>query len=224
MENYILNRKRGMKNLRLRVETDGKVYVSAPLRASKAEIDSFVEKNADWIAAQRQKLADNFIEPRTEIRNGDMVNYFGKQYRVIAAEGEGKVYIDGDNMIVPCSDKAVTSKILDFLVWEGCTKCTEAAEYYLKKSGYSGTPIKFAYKLLKSKWGSCSTHTHTITFNLALCKLPEKYTYYVAAHEVVHLFVPNHSAEFYRNGELLYKDFLATDRELKKLRVGGFLS
>ncbi len=46
-----------MRNIRLRVEGDGEVTVSAPLRASKKKIIEIVEKNVDWIASQQARIA-----------------------------------------------------------------------------------------------------------------------------------------------------------------------
>ncbi len=46
-----------MRNIRLRVEGDGEVTVSAPLRASKKKITEIVEKNVDWIASQQARIA-----------------------------------------------------------------------------------------------------------------------------------------------------------------------
>ena len=43
-----VTRKR-IKNMYLRVTDDGRIVVSAPLRASDKEIRTFVESRADWI-------------------------------------------------------------------------------------------------------------------------------------------------------------------------------
>ena len=56
-----VTRKR-IKNMYLRVTDDGRIVVSAPLRASDREIRSFVESRADWIekALKRaEKRAEN---------------------------------------------------------------------------------------------------------------------------------------------------------------------
>lgn len=59
---YQLTRK-GVKNLNLRVERDGSVHVSAPLRASLGYIDSFVAQKAEFI---RQAQA-RFLRERSRI-------------------------------------------------------------------------------------------------------------------------------------------------------------
>ncbi len=56
MENYQLIRSR-RKTISLEVRPDG-LIVRAPLRITKKEADSFVQKHADWIEKQRKKIAD----------------------------------------------------------------------------------------------------------------------------------------------------------------------
>lgn len=55
----------------------------------------------------------------------------------------------------------------------------------------------FRIKAMKSKWGSCNVRTHVLTFNLYLVQWPEECIEYVVVHELAHLSVPNHSADFY---------------------------
>lgn len=52
---YILE-KQARKTFVIKVQDDGTVVVKAPLYASKRQIRSFVEKNADWIAKAEQRV------------------------------------------------------------------------------------------------------------------------------------------------------------------------
>lgn len=213
-----------MKNLRLRVKEDGNVYVSAPYGISTAVIEEFVESRSGWIKEQREKSAENRVVPKTELNSGDTITFSGEQYVVTAVKGEGEPFTEGGMLIVPLSDSSLEERALMFMAKECRRICTDAVGEYLKRAGYTGAPVQLSFKLLKSKWGSYNSRTNTITFNLAMCKLSEKYIRYVAAHEVAHIFVHNHSAEFYKFGEALYKDFLITDRQLNRIRIGGIFS
>lgn len=224
MEKYILTRKRRMKNLRLRVKEDGKVYVSAPYDVPISVIDDFVNSRTDWINEQRVKAAENRVAPKTELNDGDIITFLGEQYVVTASKECDEPFIGYGRLMVPFSDGSIEERVLTFMAKECRRICTEATAEYLKKAGYKGVPVQLSFKLLKSKWGSFNSRTNTITFNLAMCKLPEKYIRYVAAHEVTHIFVHNHSADFYKFGETLYKDFLITDRGLNRIRIGGIFS
>lgn len=228
MIQYKLTRRRRMKNLRLRVKEDGNVYVSAPYGVSTAVIDEFVQSRESWINEQRGKLTANVQNPKTELCDGDVVTILGREYVVTAVEGTGGAFTEGAMLVVPVSDSSDTAeleeKALAYMAGECRRVCTTAVEAYLKKSEYSGAPVKLKFKLMKSRWGSYNRRDNVITFNLALCKLSEKFVNYVAAHEVTHIFVQNHSEDFYRAGELIFEEFLKTDRQLNRIKIGGIFS
>lgn len=214
-----------MKNLRLRVKSDGNIYVSAPYGVSKKVIDEFVESRTFWIAEQREKLAEIVPSSPAELTDGSVITIFGRQYVVLAADGQGEPFIDGGVLVVPLAEgKNIETAVLAFMAEKCRRMCTEAARLYLDRAGYKGNPVSFEFKYLKSRWGSYNSRSNVITFNLALCKLPEKYISYVAAHEVTHIFVHNHSDDFYKFGEAIYDGFFRTDRELNRIRIGGLFS
>lgn len=49
---------------------------------------------------------------------------------------------------------------------------------------------------MTTKWGSCNTATRKIWLNLQLAKKPIECLEYVILHELAHLKVKNHGAEF----------------------------
>lgn len=52
-------RRKGMRNIRLRVEGDGTLIVSAPPSATTDELCDAVERHATWIKRQRVRLAES---------------------------------------------------------------------------------------------------------------------------------------------------------------------
>lgn len=228
MIQYKLTRRRRMKNLRLRVKEDGSVHVSAPYGVSAAVIDEFVQSREGWINEQRGKLTANAQKPKTELCDGDVVTILGREYVVTAVEGTGGAFAEGGMLVIPVSDIDDTAeleeKALVYMAGECRRVCTKSVEAYLKRAEYSGAPVKLKFKLMKSRWGSYNRRDNVITFNLALCKLPEKYVNYVAAHEVTHIFVQNHSDDFYKAGEQIFEGFLITDRQLNRIKIGGIFS
>lgn len=224
MKNYILTRRRGMKNLRLRVDDNGIAHVSAPYDISQERIDEFVRSRAAWINARRAELS----ERKTELSNGSTITIFDKTYTVEIQQGNDDCRAREDTLIVTLSDPDNTARVeqlvLAFMA-KLCRKMLEAEfVFYLALSDYCGEPPTLRFALLKSRWGSYNRRTNVITFNLYLCKLPRRFAGYVAAHEVVHLLVPNHSELFYALGERLYSGFRKTDRELNKQRIRDIFS
>ena len=77
-----------MKNLRLRVKSDGQVYVSAPYGVPLSVIEGFVESRTQWIAQQREKLSEAPV-PAAELSDGSVITVFGRQVVICVTEGEG---------------------------------------------------------------------------------------------------------------------------------------
>ncbi len=214
-----------MKNLRLRVKEDGKVYVSAPYGVPLSVIESFVASREDWIAERRRELARKEKEAKTELSDGDIITILGGQYVIFVTEGSGEPFFEGSMLVVPLSEgDRLETAVLGFMGKLCRRVCTKAVEIYLKRAGYKGEPPEIEFKHYKSRWGSYNRRDNIISFNLALCKLSERYINYVAAHEVTHIFVHNHSEEFYAFGETIYENFFKTDRELNKIKSGGLFS
>ena len=55
---------------------------------------------------------------------------------------------------------------------------------------------KVQLRVLRSRWGSCST-SGTISLNIHLVRLPEQLRDYVLLHELAHLNHPHHQASFW---------------------------
>lgn len=49
---------------------------------------------------------------------------------------------------------------------------------------------------MKTRWGSCSPRSGKIRFSLRLAEKPDECIEYVVLHELAHLKVPNHGADF----------------------------
>lgn len=225
MEDYILKRKRGMKNLRLCVKEDGKAYVSAPYGVSKEKIDEFVSLRQKWIDGQRQKLIENPpIPPKNTLSERDMITILGKEYRVKVIK-EDKTFLGEKELFISLKNvNGIEQAAFSFMAELLYGICEGYLKKYLTAAGYAGRQIKLSFKYLKSKWGSYNLRSNTMTFNIALIKLPEEFIEYVVVHEIVHIYVHNHSDEFYKLGESFYEGFFSTDRRLNKIRNTGIFS
>lgn len=216
---YILTRKRGMKNIRIRISSDGRILVSAPYYVPKRDIDSFVLEKSSWI----EEALSHTIDEDKRNKIGESLVFLGAKRKLIFRTGERGKYHLSEKDIVLFTDKDTDEQekqrlIYDFFVSEGIKLFPQLLEKYLDKSAYNGKPFSVSLKLLKSKWGSCNLKSRRFTFNLLLLKLPSEYIEYTVAHEVTHLYVKGHGKDFYAMGEGLYKDFFITDRKMNKIK------
>jgi len=57
-------------------------------------------------------------------------------------------------------------------------------------------PITWKLRNMRSQWGNCRPQKRLITFNLQLALVEPRLRDYIIVHELSHLKVPNHGAEF----------------------------
>ena len=69
-------------------------------------------------------------------------------------------------------------------------------------------------RAMKTRWGSMAVKKRVATFSTALYGKDERLLRYVAAHELCHLVVPNHSKEFWRRLSQVIPDAQKLRREL----------
>ena len=74
-------------------------------------------------------------------------------------------------------------------------------------------PGKLAYRNMTSRWGSCQPSTGRICINVRLALYPPRCLEYVVVHELAHLLVHGHGAQFYA----VLDRYLPDWRESKKL-------
>lgn len=78
-------------------------------------------------------------------------------------------------------------------------------------------PTVVTYKATISRWGSCQSKTRRITFSVYLLLLPYHCIEHVVVHELAHLLVPNHSADFYAIMDQFFPDWKKAREETKKI-------
>jgi len=100
----------------------------------------------------------------------------------------------------------------------------QARDKIVKRLEELAAQYDFAYKRVfirsqKTKWGSCSG-SQNINLNVKLVELPEELMDYVILHELVHLEVKNHGAQFWKElDKYVGGDAKKVDKELKKYQL-----
>jgi predicted metal-dependent hydrolase len=199
--------KKSKKNLTLYVlPPDGKLRVTAPLRASQKAIREFVSKRRAWIRKVRQKLQSRPPQPEFNYISGELHPLWGREYRLAALPAGGKacVGVADNEILLFVSGNATVEKRADIM-----------AEFYRAQVKVEAPPLLDTWqqrigveasgwqvKNLRSRWGSCAAVSKKINLSLRLAMKPLPCLEYVIAHELCHLRVPNHSPAFY---ELLGK-------------------
>lgn len=69
---------------------------------------------------------------------------------------------------------------------------------------------------MKTRWGTCNTRSHCITFNLELARYPLAQLEYVVAHELAHLRVAAHNHRFHALLDEVMPDWRERKKGLKE--------
>lgn len=106
------------------------------------------------------------------------------------------------------SEEGVREKIASF--------CAAVYPYY-ERQGIPFPEIRF--RKMVSRWGSCHREKGILTFNLHLMCAPPACVEYVVWHEFTHFLVPDHSANFYRELEIVCPDWKRLRKILKEIHI-----
>ena len=201
---YLLERKR-VKNLNLRINRDGSVYVSANRLVSIERIDNFVARKGRFILKAQKRfreIASKESFPKQYV-NGELFSLLGREIslKVEQRAREGVSY-DGVYLrlcVKYPDDFAKKQRMLKRYLDEQCRILFGEIllEVYPLFQKYGVPMPELRIREMKTQWGSCLTKKGIITLNKRLLAFPRPVIEYVAVHEFCHFIHPNHSKGFY---------------------------
>ena len=160
-----------VKNLNLTVRPPhGEVRISAPRRASLAEIRDFARSKLEWIRKHRARIRQQASRPRRDLpdlRGLDQAGSHEERRAAIDAWYRERV-------------RAAVPPLLQ--LWE--------PRLGVKVAGVQ-------VRRMKTRWGSCTPARRTIRLNSELAARPPELLEYILVHELVHLLEPSHNRRFY---------------------------
>ena len=197
----IVTRKR-MKNVRYTYK-DGVFRVSAPyLFVTQKQIEEGLEKFADKLIA---------LDVRTKASADNQIYLLGQ---LVPIEESGEIEFNDGTSIKYKNREDLDKKLIKwFLLF-----IEKRHRYYENIMGIK-KPYKVHVRKMRTRYGSNSSHTHSITYSSILMHYTLDVIDSVIVHELAHDSVRNHSEKFYN---VVYK-YCPNYKELhKRLRKGEF--
>ena len=190
-----------IKNLHISVYPPmGRVRVAAPERMEEENVRLAVVQRLPWIKRQRERLMRADRQTERHMISGESHYVWGKRYRLDVSKTSGHfgVEISGKTLLVITpegSDAVARFGTLDR--WYRRQLKVVVPELLTVWAPIIGVEIpKFVVRRMKTKWGTCVTHSHTIWLNPELAKKDPRSLEYVVVHELVHFLERGHGERF----------------------------
>ena len=200
---YLLKRS-SRRSICVKIGADNSIEVTAPFKASVAEIERFLFSKRGW------------IEKHIKQNNGKLALLSD----VIALK---KILVTGYAVPLNIGEKDLFCK--DFVAVKDLSHLKKIyvdnlGGQFLKtfndiKSQFRFSCGNVSFRDYKSRWGSCF-ESGNIVFNYKLLMLPEDVQIYVMVHELCHTHEMNHSPKFYEEVARILPDYKLMQKKLKR--------
>jgi predicted metal-dependent hydrolase len=217
---YSLRYSQRARRLRITISDTG-VTLVLPVGFPVREGEKFLTKNVAWVQQQlerRQKLAAKSGRNRLP---KDILLLRGSAVQVEIHEEAGRlarsrIEEKGDRLSItlPAGKSAAAPAVLEHWLRE-LARTEIEAEVAKQAQRMHASPKTVTIRDQRTRWGSCSSRG-TLSFNWRLIMVPPTVMQYVVIHELAHMHVPNHSADFWRLVSQFYPAYKEARAWLRK--------
>jgi predicted metal-dependent hydrolase len=194
---FEVRRSHRRRTLGLTVDRSGELVVHAPDTAGEDELEQWVQKKLMWVhrkLALKEEMRPNSRSP--EYVSGEMFFYLGRGYRLVLTDRQAaSLMFDGQRFTL-CRDARDRAEE-EFRKWymaTGTEWITRRVKLLTRRTATA--PSRIAVRDLGFRWGSCGQND-VLSFDWRLLQLPVRLVDYIICHELLHLRIPNHGAEFW---------------------------
>lgn len=201
---YELTRKR-VKNINLRVRSDGTVGVSAAGTVPVSFIEELLRQRADFILRALDHYRD--LERRApkdpDYGEGETVYLLGAPCRIRLRTGAPARVTREDAVLTltlpdPADPEARKKAVGEYLRALCLEVTTDLCQTYRPQMTALGIPFpEIRVRSMTSRWGTCKPSAGRVTFARQLAEAPLACVEYVVWHELIHFLHPDHSPAFY---------------------------
>ena len=206
MFDYTLKNSRRAKNIRISINSQGKVILTKPWLVPKWAAEKFLLSKKNWIEQALQKI------PR--IKTDNKIWFHGQTYELIFKIGRQQIIWNFPRLNIQAYNlEAGKRALVKFFKTEASREIKISAQKFSRQMD-----LNYRRILLKdqsSRWGSCSSQKN-LNFNWRLIMAPPEVLDYVVIHELAHLRHMDHSMKFWDLVEKFSPNFRDHKRWLRK--------
>jgi predicted metal-dependent hydrolase len=195
-----LRTSRSARKLRVRVGFDG-VEIIQPANRTNEDVAAFLDKNAEWVADQLERV-DHLRKARLTERRGSEILFRGEPTRIriepISSNSRGNLIrlVDGEIVVQrPSGSRTPVSRSLEnWLRHQARAEIERELGVMLRRLRQESRRVYVMGQ--RTKWGNCSP-LRNLSFNWRLILAPDFVLQYLVTHEAVHLVTPDNSKMFW---------------------------
>jgi predicted metal-dependent hydrolase len=209
---YTLSQRTGSRTIRLHIDPEKGLVVSAPKYAPIAAIENFIIQKKFWITRHLEESKK--IVQRKQISDGTPATILGEPKSIIVKEHQLKrPYIaEKEHEIIvyaPQNQTIIKKTLEEYLRKKFKVHLTKRLKEIsaIMDTHYGTVTIRAQ----KSRWGSCS-YRNNLNFNWKLIFFSLEIIDYVIMHELTHTVHHNHSEKFYE----MLADYCPNYKTLRK--------
>jgi len=212
--------------LRITVQPDLGIAVTAPEGAEIEAIKKRVAKRGLWIRRQQKQFELYLPKPTPrKFVTGESYRYLGRQYRLRVIQdsentgvaiGRGQIEVRLGGKITPERTQVALESWFTERAKEKLLERFESFEPLCCRYGFAVSGLTI--RKMSKRWGSC-TSKGRVLLNPELVKVPVDCIDYVIIHELCHLKQHSHGAEFIRLLSRILPDWQRRKARLEKVEV-----
>lgn len=194
--------RKDIKNLHLSVHPPtGRVRIAAPERASLDAIRAFAVAHIAWIRRNKRKIMMQEREPPREYLDRESHFVWGERVMLRVIERNAAPAISREHhsltlQVRPGASTADRQQIVEG--WYRDEVRRAAVPAIAKWAELLNISVNRVFvQKMKTRWGSCNPIVRNIRLNTDLAKKPPECINYIILHEMTHIRVRTHSAEFF---------------------------
>ena len=204
IEYEVRRSERRKKTVQVTVDGGG-VRVDAPVTTPDSELQAIVRKRAAWIL---NHAVDGTLQPSPKrFVSGETLPYLGRNVRLIVESGDVRTPeirfdhwrfrisvpggLEGEGRY-----QSIRRAVMDWYRARATERLQSGVQRWWPRLGNGGEP-QILIRDQRQRWGSCASDG-TLRFNWRVMMLEASLVEYVIVHELVHLSIKNHSADFWR--------------------------
>ena len=193
----IIEVRKKVKKMTLRIKKDGRVILTVPLSSSRKSINDFLSQSKEWLDKNYSKSIDKTI--MYNVVDDTPIYILGDMYifRIISSDFN-RIEMTQGFINIFTKDISYEYVYKFFSKWlKKLTETTykEILSNYMNK--VDADIEKLRIKRLTATYGICYTNRKEIVLSNLLIHKPYKFIEAVVLHELTHLKYPNHQKEFY---------------------------